>query len=198
MPYVLAAAFFVPDWRVRMGTLVVLVCGVGYGVFVGPALAEQRQEEAEIARYRQNPELLYLGDSPRGMEISRVRVGPNLFSVDYTPIRAGHDLGYVGFWVNRSSTPALQCPDPVQKEVTCTVDTHGEMRTVISFPGGRGVTLGSRPAEWCNGEHHYCPLGTNAVVTGGTLPKWNVILYTTWRDTTHPRTPPRRRGSHGH
>ncbi len=46
---------------------------------------------------------------------------------------------------------------------------------------------GSRPAEWCNGEHHYCPLGTNAVVTGGTLPKWNVILYTTWRDTTSGR-----------
>lgn len=124
-----------------------LVCGVGYGVFVGPALAEQRQEEAESARYRQNPELLYLGDSPQGMEISRVRVGPNLFSVDYTPVRAGYDLGHVGLWVNHSITPALQCPEPAQKEVTCTVNTHGEMRTVISFPGGRGITLVRRHGD---------------------------------------------------
>ncbi|MGW4779928.1 hypothetical protein ACWEPA_25105 [Streptomyces filamentosus] len=147
VPYALAAALFVPDWRVRLGTLAVLVCGVGYGVFVGPALAEQREEEAEVARYRQNPELLYLGDSPRGMEISRVRVGPNLFSVDYTPIREGYGLGHVGLWVNHSATPALQCPAPAQKEVTCTVDTHGEMRTVTSFPGGSGITLVRRRGD---------------------------------------------------
>ncbi|MEU6621929.1 hypothetical protein ABZ926_14290 [Streptomyces litmocidini] len=147
VPYALAAALFVPDWRVRLGTLAVLICGVGYGVFVGPALAEQRQEEAEIALYRQNPELLYLGDSPRGMEISRVRVGPNLFSVDYTPVQAGYNLGHVGFWVNHSITPALQCPAPVQKEVTCTVNTHGEMRTVTSFPGGSSITLVRRHGD---------------------------------------------------
>ncbi|MFB7368058.1 hypothetical protein, partial [Streptomyces hydrogenans] len=141
VPYALAAAFFVPDRRVRLGALALLVCGVGYGVLVGPALAEQKQEEAEIARYRQNPELLYLGDLPQDMEISRVRVGPNLFSVDYTSVRAGYDLGHVGLWVNHSITPVLQCPEPVQKEVTCAVAGHGEMRTVTGLPGARAVTL---------------------------------------------------------
>ncbi|MFE3121814.1 hypothetical protein ACFXHD_00140 [Streptomyces hydrogenans] len=147
LPYALAAAFFIPDRWVRLGAVAVLGCGVVYGVFAGPALAHQRQEEAEIARYRQSPELLYLGDSPPDMEISRVRVGPNSFSVDYTPVRAGYDLRHVSLWVSRSVTPTLQCPELAVKEMTCTVGKSGEMRIVADIPGGSGVTLVRRQGD---------------------------------------------------
>lgn len=52
VPYAVAAAFFVPSRWVRLGALAVLAAGVAYGGFVGPALAQQGQDEAEVARYR--------------------------------------------------------------------------------------------------------------------------------------------------
>ncbi|MFE6618184.1 hypothetical protein [Streptomyces sp. NPDC057740] len=143
VPYAVAAAFFVPSRWVRMGALAVLGAAVAYGGFVGPAQARQRQYDAEVARYRENPELLYLGATPPGMEVSRAEVGPASFFVDYGPVRAGYELGFVGLVVRSASTEApLRCPEPAQQGVTCTVDAHGEMATLRDLPGGaHDVTL---------------------------------------------------------
>ncbi|KUN18541.1 hypothetical protein AQJ11_34450 [Streptomyces corchorusii] len=140
VPYAVAAAFFVPSRWVRLGALAVLAGGVAYGGFVGPAQAQQRQDEAEVARYREHPELLFLGTAPPGMQLSRAEVGPAYFHVEYRPVH--HELGYVDLMVRGPLTPALRCPEPAEKGVTCTVDAHGEMLTVRDFPGsGRAVTL---------------------------------------------------------
>lgn len=145
IPYAVAAAFFVPGRWVRLGALAVLASAVAYGGFIGPAQAQQRQHEAEVARYREKPELLYLGAAPPGMQVSRAEVGPASFSVEYLPVRAGYEAGYVGLTVRPPLTPALHCPEPADRSVTCTVDAHGAMRTVRDFPGGgREVTLTRR------------------------------------------------------
>ncbi|MBH1934325.1 hypothetical protein I5Q34_08470 [Streptomyces sp. AV19] len=146
VPYAVAAAFFVPSRRVRLGALAVLAAGVAYGGFVGPAQAQERRHEAEAARYREHPELLYLGAAPRGMEVSRAVAGPASFGVDYRSVRQGQDQsGYVGLTVRPPLTPAPRCPEPAEKDEACTVDAHGGMLTVRGFPDGtRAVTLTRR------------------------------------------------------
>ncbi|GAA0444708.1 hypothetical protein ABZ951_02500 [Streptomyces sp. NPDC046215] len=144
-PYAVAAALFVPDRRVRLGALAVLAAGVAYGGFVSPAQAQQRRHEAEVARYREHPELLYLGAAPAGMEVSRAVAGPASFSVDYHPLRQGDESGYVGLTVRSPLTPTPRCPEPADKDEACAVDARGEMLTVRDFPGGgRAVTLTRR------------------------------------------------------
>ncbi|MFH9087680.1 hypothetical protein [Streptomyces sp. NPDC017673] len=140
VPYAVAAAFFVPSRWVRLGALAVLAAGVAYGGFVGPAQAQQRQNEAEVARYREHPELLYLGTAPPGMQLSRAEVGPAYFRVEYRPVQG--ELGYVDLTVRGPLTPAFRCPEPAEKGVTCTVDAYGGMLTVRDFPGSaRAVTF---------------------------------------------------------
>ncbi|MEV0536886.1 hypothetical protein [Kitasatospora sp. NPDC050463] len=142
MPYALAAAFFVPSRRVRLGALAVLAAAVAYVGFVGPAQAQQRQHEREVARYRERPELLYLGAAPAGMEVSRAEAGPGFFTVDYRPVHQGAEPGYAGLTVRPPFTPAPRCPEPAEEGVTCAVDASGEMLTVREFSGGvRAVTL---------------------------------------------------------
>jgi hypothetical protein len=142
VPYAVAAAFFVPGRWVRSGALVVLAAGVVYGGLVGPAQSQQRRHEAEGARYREKPELLYLGAAPPGMQVSRAELGPATFVVDYRPVREGYESGYVGLVVRSSDTPEPRCPEPAEKDVTCTVDAHREMAMVRGFPDGtREVTL---------------------------------------------------------
>ncbi|MFG3205110.1 hypothetical protein [Streptomyces sp. NPDC048192] len=145
VPYAVAAAFFVPGRWVRLGAVAALAVGVVYGGFVGPAQAQHRRHTAQMARYREHRQLLYTGAAPPGMRMSRAVVGPAYFSVDYRPVRAGYESGYVGLVVRPPLTPALRCPRPAQKGETCTVDVHGEMRVVRSFPGGaRAFTLTRR------------------------------------------------------
>jgi hypothetical protein len=141
VPYTVAAAFFVPGRGVRLGAVAVLVAGVVYGGFVGPAQSERHRHEAEIARYREHPELLYLGAAPSGLEVSRAVVGPAYFSVDYRADRQD-EFAYVGLTVRSLLMPGAGCSEIAEKGVTCTVDTHGEMRTVRDLPGGgHDVTL---------------------------------------------------------
>ncbi|MDQ1024818.1 hypothetical protein QF035_002400 [Streptomyces umbrinus] len=140
-PYAVAAAFFVPSRWVRLGALAALAAGVAYGGFVGPAQSQQRQHEAEVARYREHPELLYLGAAPPGMRVSHAWAGPAYFSVDYRGVRED-EFAYVGLTVRVPLTSTPRCPKHLEKGVTCTVDGHGEMRMVRDFPGdGRAVTL---------------------------------------------------------
>ncbi|MEU6548675.1 hypothetical protein ABZ915_00080 [Streptomyces sp. NPDC046915] len=142
VPYAVAAAFFVPSRWVRLGAVAALAAGVGYGGFIGPAQAQQRRDTAEITRYRKHPELLYLGATPPGMRVSRAVVGPAYFSVEYHPVREGYELGYVGLVVRSPLTPTARCPEPVEKEATCTVDGHGDMRMIRRLPRGtRDITL---------------------------------------------------------
>ncbi|WP_370253628.1 hypothetical protein [Streptomyces sp. V4I8] len=141
VPYAVAAAFFVPSQWVRLGAVAVLAAGVVYGGFVGPAQAEQRRHAAEVARYRERPELLYLGDAPPGMRLDRAVVGPAYFGVDYRPA-APDESGYMGLTVRSPLTPAPRCPEFMAKNETCTVDAHGEMRMIRNLPGGiRDITL---------------------------------------------------------
>ncbi|MER6065498.1 hypothetical protein ABT167_30925 [Streptomyces sp. NPDC001792] len=142
VPYAVAAALFVPGRWVRLGAMAVLAAGVGYGGFIGPAQARQHRHAAEIARYREHPELLYLGAAPPGMRVSRAVVGPAYFSVEYHSVREGYELGYVGLVVRPPLTQTPRCPAPVEKDATCTVDVHGEMRVLRRLPGGtRDITL---------------------------------------------------------
>ncbi|MGW0883053.1 hypothetical protein [Streptomyces sp. NPDC002671] len=144
VPYAVAAAFFVPSRWVRLGAVAALAAGVVYGGFIGPAQAQQRRHTAEIARYREHPELLYLGAAPPGMRVSRAVVGPAYFSVEYHPVREGYESGYVGLVVRSPLTQTPRCPEPVEKGLTCTVDVHGEMRMIRRLPGGtRDITLTS-------------------------------------------------------
>ncbi|MER6015506.1 hypothetical protein [Streptomyces bluensis] len=143
VPYAVAAALFVPSRWVRLGAVAVLAAGVAYGGFVGPAQAQQRQHEAEVARYREHQELLYLGAAPAGMQVSRAGAGPASFIVEYRPVRQD-EFGYVDLTVRSPLTPTPRCPELVEKGVTCTVGAHGEMLTVRDFPGGRAVTLTRR------------------------------------------------------
>ncbi|WP_331765202.1 hypothetical protein OG747_51470 (plasmid) [Streptomyces sp. NBC_01384] len=144
VPYAVAAAFFVPSRWVRLGAVATLAAGVAYGGFVGPAQSQQRRHEAEVARYREHPELLYLGAAPPGMQVSHAEAGPAYFSVEYRPVR--HDeLAYADLTVRSPLTPTPRCPELVEKGVTCTVDAHGEMCMVRDFSsGGRAVTLTRR------------------------------------------------------
>jgi hypothetical protein len=140
-PYAVAAAFFVPDRWVRLGAVTVLAAGVVYGGFVGPAQAEQRRQEAEVARYRERADLLYLGVAPPGMQLSRAEARPASFSVDYRGVREDV-FSYVALTVRSPLTPTPRCPDFREKGVTCTVDAKGEMRMVRDLPGGEhAVTL---------------------------------------------------------
>lgn len=142
LPYAVAAALFVPDRRVRSGALAVVAAAVAYGGLIGPALARQHREEADVARYRQHPEPLHLGTPPPGMEVARATVGAAFFQVDYRPTGSGEVSGYVGLTVRRPPTPAPRCPEPAEKGVTCAVDASGELRSARDFPGGsRNVTL---------------------------------------------------------
>ncbi|MEU3076260.1 hypothetical protein [Streptomyces laurentii] len=144
VPYAVAAAFFVPGRWVRPAALAVLAAAVAYGGFVGPARAERQQDEAELARYREHKELLFLGDAPAGMRVSRAQVGPTDFTVEYRPVRESYVSGYAGLAVRRVFTPELRCPEPV-KDRTCAVGADGVMKLVDEFPdGARKVTLARR------------------------------------------------------
>ncbi|MFE7274765.1 hypothetical protein [Streptomyces sp. NPDC057623] len=141
VPYAVAAAFFVPSRWVRLGAVAVLAAGVVYGGFVGPAQAQQRRHEAEVARYRERAELLYLGTAPPGMMMNRVVVGPAYFSVEYLPERRDVS-GYVGLTARPPLTPTLRCPEFLADRTTCTVDGHGDVRMVSDLSGGtRDITL---------------------------------------------------------
>ncbi|MFF2148458.1 hypothetical protein [Kitasatospora sp. NPDC058190] len=129
-PYAVAAAFFVPSRWVRLGSLAVLAVAVAYGGFIGPSQAQHGRQEAGIARYREHPELLYLGAAPPGMHASSVHVGPASFNVDYRPVREGYESGHVGLVVRPPLTPTPRCPEPSEQGVNCTVDARGEMVTV--------------------------------------------------------------------
>ncbi|MFQ3558083.1 hypothetical protein QZN11_15005 [Streptomyces gramineus] len=145
VPYAVAAAFFVPGRWVRLGAVAVLAAAVGYGGLLGPAQADQERRTARTARYREHPELLYLGAPPPGMRVADARVGAAFFTVSYRAVREGYDPAYAGLTVRAADTPALRCPEPARKTVTCTVDAHGERRTVERIPGGvRAVTLTRR------------------------------------------------------
>ncbi|MFE9681396.1 hypothetical protein [Streptomyces sp. NPDC006285] len=145
VPYAVAAAFFVPGPWVRWGAVALLAAAVVYGCLLGPAQKRQQQDAAEVARYREKPELLYLGAAPPGMEVSRAEVGPAYFSVDYRPSREGYEMGWVGLAVRPAIEPVTQCSEPQEKGVTCTVDAHGEMRTIRDLPGNvLGITLTRR------------------------------------------------------
>ncbi|MFF3262326.1 hypothetical protein ACFYWO_24565 [Streptomyces sp. NPDC002932] len=143
VPYAVAAAFFVPHWWVRLGAVTVLAAAVGYGGFVGPAQSRERQREAEIARYREHAELLYLAAAPAGMELSRAEAGPGYFRVEYRPT-GRNSTGYADINLRPTPTPAARCPEPVRKGDSCTVDAHGGMRTVRVFPGGSSISLTRR------------------------------------------------------
>lgn len=143
VPYAVAAAFFVPSGWVRLGAVAALAAGVAYGGFVGPGQAQQREHEAEVARYREHPELLYLGDAPPGMQVSRADVGPASFGVVYGPVQPDR-TAYVGLILRPPITPALRCPEVLLKGETCTVDAHGEMRLARDLPGQHTVTLTRR------------------------------------------------------
>ncbi|MEU9145013.1 hypothetical protein [Streptomyces sp. NPDC048349] len=143
-PYAVAAAFFVPNRWVRLGAVAAVAAGLIYGGVVGPAQSQQRQHQAEIARYREHPERLYLGAAPPGMQVSRAEAGPGHFSVDYRGTREDV-FAYVGLTLRSPLTPAPVCPELLEEGMTCAVDAHGEMRTVREFPGGGGtVTLTRR------------------------------------------------------
>ncbi|NXY94643.1 hypothetical protein HYE82_09600 [Streptomyces sp. BR123] len=141
VPYAVAAAFFVPIRWVRLGAVAALAAAVAYGGFVGPDQAQQRRHAAEVARYREHPELLYAGAAPSGMEVSRAEVGPAHFIVEYRSVRQDV-FAYVGLTVRSPLTPAPRCPEPAEDGVTCTVDERGEKRTVRDLSGGeREVVL---------------------------------------------------------
>ncbi|CAM5598826.1 hypothetical protein KAURM247S_03970 [Kitasatospora aureofaciens] len=91
--------------------------------------------------------LLYLGTAPAGMHVSRVRVGPASFAVDYRPVREGYETGYVGLVVRLPLTPALRCPEPPEAGTTCRVDGHGEMVTVHGSTQETTVTRRYRDTE---------------------------------------------------
>ncbi|WNI32992.1 hypothetical protein [Streptomyces sp. ITFR-6] len=143
VPYAAAAALFVPSRWVRLGALAAPAAAVAYGGFVGPAQSRERQREAEIARYREHAELLYVAAAPAGMELTRTEAGPGYFRVEYRP-EGRNSMGYVDINLRTALTPAAQCPEPVSKGDSCTVDAHGGMRMVRTFPGGRTVTLTRR------------------------------------------------------
>ncbi|MEV0976831.1 hypothetical protein [Streptomyces sp. NPDC049915] len=115
VPYAVAAAFFVPSRWVRLGALAALAGAVAYGCFVGPALARQGEEETQAARYREHPELLFLGDAPPGLQVSHAEVGPATFIVDYRPIREGYETGYVGLVVRPPAPRPPDAPSPPRR-----------------------------------------------------------------------------------
>ncbi|MFF3662829.1 hypothetical protein [Streptomyces olivochromogenes] len=105
VPYAVAAALFVPGRWLRLGAMAAPAAGAVYGGFVGPTQSRQRQHEAELARYREHPELLYMGAASPGMKVSRAEVGPAYFHVEYRPVRQG-DYTSVDLTVRSPLTPA--------------------------------------------------------------------------------------------
>ncbi|MFI1767693.1 hypothetical protein ACH41H_37400 [Streptomyces sp. NPDC020800] len=125
--------------------MAVLAAGIAYEGFVGPAQAQQRRHEAEAARYREDPQLLYLGAAPSGMHVSHAEAGPASFVVDYRPVREGYEAGFVALTVRPPFTAAPRCPAPLAEREACTADAHGEMLTVRALSGGaQDVTLTRR------------------------------------------------------
>lgn len=140
VPYAVAAAFFVPSRWARLGAVTALAAGVAYGGFIGPARSREHRHEAEIVRYREHTELLYLGTAPPGMVVSRAEAGPASFTVEYRSDRQD-SFAYVGLSVRPPVTPALQCPEFLETKATCAVDAHGEMRMTRPLTGGHDITL---------------------------------------------------------
>ncbi|KUH40397.1 MULTISPECIES: hypothetical protein [Streptomyces] len=144
VPYAVAAALFVPDRWLRPGAVAALAAAVAYGGFVGPAQSERHRHEADVARFRENPELMHLGTAPPGMQVSRAEAGSAYFGVEYRAVRQDV-FAYVSLAMRPALTPALRCPEFPEPGVSCAVDAHGEMRTVRDLPGGtRAVTLTRR------------------------------------------------------
>ncbi|MFF3317010.1 hypothetical protein ACFYV5_16060 [Streptomyces sp. NPDC003035] len=141
VPYAVAAAFFVPNRWVRLGAVATLAAAVAYGGFLGPAEARERRQEAEIFRYRHHTELLYVGADPPGMRLARATSGPAYFTVEYRGVRED-TFAYVALTLRPVLTPTLRCPEILANGVACTVDAHGELRTVQDVP--RAVTLTRR------------------------------------------------------
>ncbi|MEV5986114.1 hypothetical protein AB0L85_13965 [Streptomyces sp. NPDC052051] len=143
VPYVVVAAFFVPSRWVRWGAVAALAAGVAYGGFVGPALSHQRHHDAEITRYKEHQELLYMGAAPPGMQVVRAQLSSASFSVEYHHV-PDYEAGYAGLLVRSLLTPGARCPEPLEQGMTCTM-ARGEMRMVRDEPGGgHEITLTRR------------------------------------------------------
>ncbi|WP_416974397.1 hypothetical protein [Streptomyces sp. 4F14] len=138
LPYAVVAAFLVPGRWVRAGAAAVLVAGVVYGGYVGPSQGREREQAAEVARYREHAEVLYLGVTPPGMRMVRAVVGGASFDVEYhwaVPDRSG----YVGVMVRSPLSPPMVCPERAETGVSCVAGAGGEVREVRSLPGGEQV-----------------------------------------------------------
>ncbi|WNI26662.1 hypothetical protein [Streptomyces sp. ITFR-16] len=140
VPYAVAAAFFVPSRRTRLAAVAALVAAVVYGGFVGPAQSQERRHEAEIAKYREQEELLYMGAAPSGMTVARAYTDAGYFTVEYRPTKQDV-MGSADLNLRRPITPSLQCPEPVRKDETCVVDAHGDMVVSHPFTGSVDVTV---------------------------------------------------------
>ncbi|MFJ6461828.1 hypothetical protein ACIQM0_12370 [Streptomyces sp. NPDC091387] len=115
-----------------------------------------------------------MGAAPDGMEVTRAEAGPACFSVDYRSVRRD-ESAYVDLNVRSALSPAPRCPEPAQKDVSCTVDAHGGLRMVRTFPGGRAVTLSRHLGD------------AEAEVTSQTLA--NPGCGVSWTRCTRCRTP---------
>ncbi|MFF2377846.1 hypothetical protein ACFVUW_26010 [Streptomyces xiamenensis] len=140
LPYAVAAAFFVPSGWVRLGAVAALMAGVLYAGIVGPAYAQQRRHEAEIAMYQERAELLYLATTPPGMRLHHAYLGPADFTVEYRPLQHT-EPGYAHLTIRSSPTPVLRCPEVPRENETCTVDAAGDLRLVRDLAEGPGITL---------------------------------------------------------
>ncbi|MFE7440239.1 hypothetical protein ACFU7X_07225 [Streptomyces chartreusis] len=87
VPYAVAAAFFVPGRWVRLGAGAAVAICVMYGGFLGPAQAREQQHAAEVARYREHPELLYVGAARRGCRFPVSWSGPPTSASTIAPSR---------------------------------------------------------------------------------------------------------------
>ncbi|WP_405901424.1 hypothetical protein OG242_31580 [Streptomyces sp. NBC_00727] len=144
VPYAVAASLFVPSRWVRLGALALLAGALTYGGFIGPMQAQQRQHEAEIAGYREPPDLLYLGAVPSGMQLTRAEVGPASSVLEYRPVRAGYETGYASLVIRVPITPTVQCPEYLTEDETCTVKRNGEAVTIDRLDGYRSKVTVTR------------------------------------------------------
>ncbi|QNP71905.1 hypothetical protein IAG44_22485 [Streptomyces roseirectus] len=126
VPYAVVAAFFVPGRWVRAAGVGVLAAGVAYGGFVGPAQARERERAAEVAAYREHPEVLYVIDTPPGMRMVRATIGVYV-SFEYHSLD-GSTPGYVGLTVRSPLSQPVNCAVFTDARDRCTREADGDVR----------------------------------------------------------------------
>ncbi|MDT9686331.1 hypothetical protein RND61_30310 [Streptomyces sp. TRM76323] len=134
--YALAAAFFLPGTRVKLGALGVAVALAAGGAYAVRDAAQPPTLDEWIAANRVDRTLLRVGDPPPGYTLRVLGASEDGFGADYErPRSARLHLGVEHRGHDTRRADARGCPVPFGEAVRCADDGGG--RQLLTYEGGR-------------------------------------------------------------